>query len=502
MRAIFNKDGTLNELAGKYAKLPIHHARKAILEDLKTSGLLKNQKNIHHTTNVHERCNTPIEFLKTKQWFTRVLDKKEDWIAAGNTIIWYPEFMKKRYEHWVENLQWDWCISRQRFFGIPFPVWYCKQCDEIILADVKDLPVDPLKDKPPKKKCHCGSSAFVPEKDVMDTWATSSVSPQIAFSTYGIQEKIPMDLRPQAQDIISTWAFYTIVKSLYLHNSIPWKHITISGYVVDPQGEKMSKSKGNVLDPIEVMKKFGADALRFWAAGSKLGEDISYQEKDLITGQKTVTKLWNAAHLVLSNLQEYSGIAPDHVEVIDRWLLQKLDRLVAHCTKYLDDYEYAKAKFETEQFFWTTFCDHYLEIAKDRLYNTERNGESKRSAQYTLHLCLKTLLKLFAPLMPFITEEIYQSHFKKDEEALSIHLSSWPVVQHFAYEPEEKIGEEFIAVLQEVRKYKAQHQLNLKKPVQLILPKDTEERLAEVLYDLAAVTCATITFGTELKITH
>ena len=501
LRSVLNKDGALNDIAGKYATLTIKHARKAILEDLKAAGLLKSQKNIRHVANVHERCDTPIEFLKTRQWFTRILDKKEEWIEAGNRIAWYPEFMKKRYEHWVENLQWDWCISRQRFFGVPFPLWYCKQCNSIILADVKDLPVDPLKDRP-KKKCDCGSAEFEPEKDVMDTWATSSVSPQIAFTTYGISEQVPMDLRPQASDILSTWCFYTIVKSMYLAKKIPWKNIILSGYIMDPQGEKMSKSKGNVVEPVAIMERYSADALRFWAAGSKLGEDISYQEKDIVTGQKTITKLWNAANLVLANLQGYNGIAPDHVEVIDRWLLQKLDRLIANCTKHFDNYEHAKAKFETEQFFWTIFCDNYLEIAKDRLYNKERNKESKISAQYAMHLCLKTLLKLFAPIMPYITEEIYQSHFKKDEQADSIHLSAWPAAYRFTYEFEEKIGDELVQILQEARKYKAQNHLNLKAPVKITIEKDKQERLAELLQDLKAVTCAEITFGTKFNITH
>ncbi|HLD12379.1 MAG TPA: class I tRNA ligase family protein, partial [Candidatus Nanoarchaeia archaeon] len=490
LRAILTKDGKLNDLAGKYAGMYTKQARKAILEDLQAQGLLKAQKNIRHTANVHERCDTPIEFLKTKQWFTRVLDNKEAWLEAGNKIIWHPAFMKKRYEHWVEGLQWDWCISRQRFFGIPFPLWYCKQCGEVMLAVTKDLPVDPLKDQP-KKKCHCGSQEFLPEKDVMDTWATSSVTPQIALTKNKLTLEGPMDLRPQAQDIITTWAFYTIVKSIYLHHQIPWNNIAVSGYVVDPQGEKMSKSKGNVIDPITIMEKFSADSLRYWAAGSKLGEDMSYQEKDLITGQKTVTKLWNAALFSLQHLQDYNGKQPAQLSPMDTWLLNKLNATIKACTDYFENYEYAKAKYTIDQFFWTTYCDNYLEIAKDRIYNTTRTPEEKRSAQHTLHQALNTILKLFAPFLPYITEELYHERFAKEEKQVSIHTSTWPTLDKEVY-GQLNLGELFITLLNDTRKYKAFHKLSMKTPVQITLTKKDYDQLKPALQDFQAVTNSTL----------
>src|SRR3989338_5607706 len=296
IKTALSKDGRMTEIAGKYKGMKIAEARKKILEDMKEKKLLVSQKPIKHAVNVHERCGTEIEFLKSKQWFIKYLDLKEEMLEWGKELNWHPPHMYSRYEHWVKGLQWDWMISRQRFFGVPFPVWYCKKCDDVLLADEGSLPVDPMKDKPKLKKCQkCGCTEFVPEKDVMDTWATSSLTPQISIGI--VNEKIrkklyPMSLRPQAHDIITFWLFNTVVKSR-LHNDMnPWKDVMISGHAQDPHGRKMSKSKGNVIEPQEMIEKYSADAMRFWAAGSKLGEDLPFQEKDLVTGQKFITKLW------------------------------------------------------------------------------------------------------------------------------------------------------------------------------------------------------------------
>jgi valyl-tRNA synthetase len=233
---------------------------------------------------VHERCGTPVEILNTKQWFIRYLDLKDKFLERGAEIRWHPEHMRSRLNNWIEGLQWDWCISRQRHFGIPFPVWYCKKCDEIILADEKELPVDPLETKPKIKKCpKCNSSEFLPEKDVLDTWATSSLTPQLAGElikgSKNYKNIYPADLRPQAHDIITFWLFNTIVKSHLHHNRTPWKNVVISGWALDPHGKKMSKSKGNVIAPQVMIEKYSADSLRFWAAGSKLGDDLPFRKK-------------------------------------------------------------------------------------------------------------------------------------------------------------------------------------------------------------------------------
>jgi valyl-tRNA synthetase len=267
-RVIIDSNGFLN--FGELNGLRIKAARKKVLEDLKNAGLIVEQKSINHVVNVHDKCGTEIEIIPTKQWFVKILDKKQQLIAQGKKINWKPEFMFKRYENWITGLEWDWNISRNRHFGIPIPVWKCPKCSDVILPEEKELPVDPLQTK---KKCSKCKVEALGEKMVLDTWATSSLTPQIGSSLSEGKVDIPFSLRPQGHDIIRTWAFYTIVKS-YLHEKeIPWKDITISGNV-SLGGEKMSKSKGNIIAPRAVLDSFGADALRYWAASSKLGEDL------------------------------------------------------------------------------------------------------------------------------------------------------------------------------------------------------------------------------------
>lgn len=486
-KIIFNSDGTMNEHGGKFKGMTIKEAREAILKELQERKIIVKQEKILHVINVHDKCGTPIEFLPTKQWFIKILDKKSELIKQGKKIKWYPEFMFKRYENWIRGLEWDWSISRERHFGVPIPVWQCKKCNEIILPDERELPVDPIKDKP-KTKCKCGSNDFEPEKNVLDTWATSSLTPEIALSLISKEPEkiIPMTLRPQAHDIIRTWAFYTIVKAFYHYNKIPWQNIMVSGFVT-LGGEKMAKSKGIVVDPKTILDKYGADALRFWAASSRLGEDLEYQEKDLITGQKTITKLWNAAKFVSLHLAKVPK--PKKLEAFDSWLLSKLNKLVKECTENFLNYEYSKAKTLTEHFFWHVFCDNYLEIIKKRIYKGTKN--EKASAQYTLYEAFLTLLKLFAPIMPHITEELYQQHFKKYEKNKSIHVSKWPKFnKQFINNKIEKKGDMALEIIGEVRKAKARAQKSLKTEIILTIEKETLQKLKPLLEDLKAVTAA------------
>ncbi|MEM4152726.1 MAG: valine--tRNA ligase [Candidatus Pacearchaeota archaeon] len=486
-KIIFNSDGTMNEHGGKFKGMTIKEAREAILKELQERKIIVKQEKILHVVNVHDKCGTPIEFLPTKQWFIKILDKKSELIKQGKKIKWYPEFMFKRYENWINGLEWDWSISRERHFGVPIPVWQCKKCNEIILPDEQELPVDPIKDRP-KTKCKCGSNEFEPEKNVLDTWATSSLTPEIALSLISKEPEklIPMTLRPQAHDIIRTWAFYTIVKAFYHYNKIPWQNIMVSGFVT-LGGEKMAKSKGIVIDPKTILNKYGADALRFWAASSRLGEDLEYQEKDLITGQKTITKLWNAAKFVSLHLAKVPK--PKKLEAFDSWLLSKLNKLVKECTENFLNYEYSKAKTLTEQFFWHIFCDNYLEIIKKRIYQGTKN--EKASAQYTLYEAFLTLLKLFAPIMPHITEELYQQHFKKYEKNKSIHISKWPKFnKQLINNKIEKKGDMALEIIGEVRKAKARAQKSLKTEIILTIEKETLQKLKPLLEDLKAVTAA------------
>ncbi|MCX6695063.1 MAG: valine--tRNA ligase, partial [Candidatus Altiarchaeota archaeon] len=405
IKVAISGDGRMTGISGKYAGLKVKEARKQIIEDLKAAGLLVGQKTITHMVNVHERCGTEVEFLKSKQWFIKYLDLKDEMLEWGRQLNWYPDHMRHRYEHWVNGLQWDWLISRQRYFGVPFPVWYCKKCDEVILAREDDLPVDPLTDKPPIDKCpKCGHTEFTPEKDILDTWATSSLSPKLCTELYKdhpiFKKLYPMSLRPQAHDIITFWLFNTVVKSRMHDRANPWRDVVISGHAQDPHGRKMSKSKGNVVDPYDVLKRYSADSLRFWAAGCKLGDDLPFSEKDLVTGEKFITKIWNASRFVFMHLADYEGSVKE-LDTVDKWLLTKLSKVIQTSTDAFDKYEYSRTKAEIEKFFWQTYCDYYLEIVKDRLYKPDLRGvESRKAAQYTIYHSLLAIVKMMAPIMP------------------------------------------------------------------------------------------------------
>lgn len=491
-RVIFAHNGTLN-IKG-YEGMKIKDARKRILKELEEEGLIIEQKQIEHAVNVHDKCGTEIEFLPVEQWFIKILDKKSELIKQGKKIKWHPEFMFKRYENWIKGLEWDWSISRDRHFGVPIPAWSCKKCNKIIIADEKELPVDPLQTK---KKCPVCKSELEAEKQVFDTWMTSSLTPQIASELVDKKIKIPYDLRPQAHDIIRTWAFYTITKS-YLHeNEIPWKNIFISGFVT-LGGEKMSKSKGNIIRPQVVMDKYGSDALRYGAASSKLGEDLDYQEKDLITGKKFVTKILNASKFVFMNLQ-YQNKMPKLCES-DRLFLSELNKLVKSVTEAFEKYNYSKAKLETEKFFWEAFTDNYLEIVKGRVYNGSE--AEKASAFYALYHGLLTILKLMAPFTPFITEEIYQSYFRKHEEKKSIHLESWPVKEGVKeLRHDDKTWNILLEIIGKVRQRKSEAKKAMNSQIALTLTKEQMKELEEVISDLRNVCCAReINEGKEFKV--
>ena len=481
---IMDESGTYNELS-PYKGMNSLEARKAVLDDLEKKGALLKKEPLHHTVNVHERCGTDIEYVATRQWFVKYLDLREKFLEAGARLEWYPPHMKVRYDNWIKGLNWDWCISRQRHFGIPIPVWYDEK-GKVVLPDEEQLPVDPLKDKP---RNYNGKT--VPEKDVLDTWATSSMTPQLAielFDDESVKKKLfPMSLRPQAHDIITFWLFNTLVKSQLHYGINPWKDVVISGHAQDPHGKKMSKSKGNVIEPQMMIDKYSADALRFWAAGSKLGDDLPFQEKDLVTGQKFVTKLWNASKFCLLHLNDFEpeklGSHPKNsqVETYDAWLFSKLQKLVKGCTETFEKYEYSQTKAEVENFFWHTFCNNYLEIVKDRLYNpTIRGTEARESAQQGIFRGIVTVLKLMAPIMPHITEEIYQVYFlgkdTEKEKGQSIHLSSWPEYQEeLVDERAELCGDIGVDIINTVRKFKSEQRMSMKGELRQLVVKSKEQ---------------------------
>jgi valyl-tRNA synthetase len=488
IKIAIEKNGRMTEIAEEYKSLPIKEARKKIIEDLKKAGLLIGQKSIKHVVNVHERCGTEIEFVKSKQWFVKYLDLRNEMLKWGKELNWHPEFMRHRYENWVKGLQWDWLISNQRYFGVPFPVWYCEECGEVIIAKEEQLPIDPLTDSP--KSCpKCKSHKIIPEKDILNTWFTSSMSPQLSTSLISNEKTrkklFPMSLRPQAHEIISFWLFNTMVKSHLHFDKNPWKDVAISGFVT-LKGEKMSKSKGNIIAPSEIVEKYGADAIRYWAASSKLGEDFDYNEKDVVTGKKFVTKLLNASNFVFMNLKDYKPKATDLLET-DRIFLSKLNNLISASTKNFDNYEYNRVKSDLDNFFWKIFCDNYLEIVKGRIYNG--NEKEKASACFALYHILLSLLKMFSPITPFIAEEIYQEHFKKNDKFRSIHISPWPEKFKIKTSKDDDIKLNLmLELIYQVRQEKTKANKPMNAPIKLVVEARRLKIIKDMVSDLKSVT--------------
>ena len=447
-RLCIRTDGKMSELAGPYAGLTIDEARKRIIADLQEAGLYKASSSVEQVVSVSDRSGIPVEFIMASQWFIKVLDLKNDLLQRSTELQWFPEWMKVRLEHWIEGLKYDWNISRQRFYGVPFPVWFCANCNSVVLADAASLPVDPLEDTCPASSCqNCGSTEFRGDPDVMDTWMTSSLSPLINSNwaespgRLGTVKLQPMTVRVQAFEIIRTWLFYTLVKSHLHTQSLPWKDVMISGWGLNENGKKISKrdldqysdpeTGYNRYEPYSVIKKFGADSLRYWAAGGTLGHDLRYNERDVQNGRKLILKLWNAARFCVSQLTDFdpqNDRIPFHERTAeDRWVLAELHRAIPTISNAFETYAYSDARKVIDKFFWSVFCDDYLEMIKDRFWNPDEYPAAARlSAQCTMWEGLRLILALYAPFVPYITEHIYQLLYRENEKVPSIHISAWP----------------------------------------------------------------------------
>jgi valyl-tRNA synthetase len=401
-------------------------ARTKIVELLRESGdLLGEPRPITHHVKFYEKGDRPLEIVTSRQWFVRTMAEREALLSRGRELQWHPEYMQARFDNWVNGLNGDWCISRQRFFGVPFPVWYrvrqdgSTDFDAHLLPAESDLPLDPSTDVP------AGFTAdqrgvpggFIGDPDVMDTWATSSLSPFIVCGWERDPElftlTFPMQLRPQAHDIIRTWLFSTVVRSHFEENALPWSNAAISGWVLDPDRKKMSKSKGNVVTPMGLLVEHGSDAVRYWAAKGGPGVDTAFEPGQMKVGRRLAIKLLNASKFVLAR----TGPEGPVTEPIDRGMLADLDALVRRATAALEAYDYAAALRETEAFFWT-FCDFYIELVKRRRQGDDAAAQSAVSASQH---ALSVLLRLFAPFMPFVTEEVWS--WWKDG---SVHRAAWP----------------------------------------------------------------------------
>jgi valyl-tRNA synthetase len=487
LKIILGKNGKMTEAAGEFAGLSVEEARRRIIELLEAQGLLLGRQPVMQSVRVHERDDTPVEYIVTLQWFVRVLEYKKELLEAGEQVTWHPAHMQSRYREWVENLGWDWCISRQRYFGVPIPVWYCNACGNILLPTEEQLPVDPTEQQPPLT-CECGSTSYTPEEDVMDTWATSSMSPQIAghwLTDKQLYAKVfPMNLRPQAHEIIRTWAFYTIVKSHHHFGILPWKDIAISGWVVEGKGGgKISKSRGNSMSPMEMIAKYSADAIRYWAASTGMGKDTTINEEKIAMGNKLVTKLWNVAKFSQRFLEGYQPpVQLPAFTPTDRWLLSRTQWLIQRVSELYRNYDYSSAKNETESFFWRELADNYLEMSKERLY--DETNEMREGARYTLYHVLLTVMKLFAPMLPYITETLYQALFVPIRGEGSIHNSQWPIVnESLVNVAADAAGESLIEIATAVRRYKSESNISLGTALERMQLATNDITVATMLYE-------------------
>ena len=422
------------EAYAQTAGLAPKQAQKKVVELLQASGeMLGEARPITHPVKFYERGSRPLEIVATRQWYIRNggRDKglRSDLLERGQDLIWHPPYMQHRYENWVGGLNGDWLISRQRFFGVPIPLWYRLDAegnplhDEILVASEADLPIDPSADCPAGfTEAQRGvPGGFFGDPDVMDTWATSSLTPEIAGAWEEADDMFglvfPMDLRPQAHDIIRTWLFATMVRSHHEHRCAPWSNAALSGFVLDPDRKKMSKSKGNVVTPMNLLEQYGSDAVRYWASNGRPGVDTAVDEGQMKVGRKLATKLLNATKFVLSFGEPPAGAAP--TDAIDVAMLARLHGVIANATVAFDGFEYTRALEVTEQFFWW-FCDDYVELVKGRAYRSHDEAGAA-SVLAALREALHVIHRLFAPFLPFVTDEVWSWW-----QPGSVHVQPWP----------------------------------------------------------------------------
>ena len=456
-----DEKGRMTEIAGKYAGMSIEDARRAIIEDLKAKGLITKQEEISQNIGVCWRCGTPIEFLNVQQWFLKTREFKEDVLKVADEVEWYPEYMKQRLVDWVNSLTWDWPISRQRYFATPIPAWICEDCGHVVLAREEDCYIDPTVSPPPVEKCEVCGGTLKGCEEVFDTWMDSSITP--LFNAYWERDSdkfkklYPMSLRPQSQDIIRTWAYYTILRCYLLTGEKPWEHIMIGAYILAPDGTPMHASKGNVVDPLDLLAKYGSDAVRYWAAMCGLGEDAIVNYKEMVRGQRFCTKLWNVEKLIGQFFDNYEPkkLEEEELRVVDKWILTRYSKAVNDVTNYLESYEFDRALKRAEQFIWHEFADHYLEMVKHRLYS--KNDEAALYTTYTVGL---GIAKLVSPFLPHITEEIYHRYYKAKVGEKSIHLTSWPEPL-LLDESAEKVGEKVKEIIAAIRRWKVEQGIPL-----------------------------------------
>jgi valyl-tRNA synthetase len=446
LRLIVTADGRLDERAGALAGLPLTAARAAAIERLAETAALVDSTSLKQTVGVHERCETPVEFQIRSQWFLKVRDLRETLRQRAGEMTWVPGFMRRRLEDWIDGLKWDWNLSRQRHYGTPFPVWFCRACATPVLAAPDVLPVDPLAAAPPAGCPRCAATDLEPDPDVMDTWMTSSLTPQINVEAGAPPG--PMSLRVQSFEIIRTWLFYTMVQSELHHARVPWTTVMISGHGLNEQGRKLAKrdlEKATTPDgfnryvPDHAIDRYGADALRLWATKARVGADLRFHEKDVRAGRKLAVKLFNVGRFVELHLDGDAAAGPPapprelpagELTPVDRWMLSHLAETIDEVTAHLESYDVMAAHQSAARFFWSIYCDRYLEMIKGRfLHPGEHDAHERASARHALWRSLRTVTALFAPFAPHVTEHLYQRFYRAYEQAPSLHVTAWPAAE-------------------------------------------------------------------------
>jgi len=450
LRQAIDREGHLTAVAGPYAGLSVGQAKERIIRDMQKEEIIFRQEPLEQNVGLCWRCKTAIEILSERQWFVRI--NSEEIKKTAEEIEWVPPHMQVRLKNWADSVEWDWCISRQRIFATPIPVWYCRSCGEVLVAKEEWLPLDPNQTRPPIR-CRCGSDDFIPEKDVLDTWMDSSIS-ALAVAGWPDREdlRMPTQLRPQGHDIIRTWAFYTILRTKSLEGVKPWDTILINGMALGEDGHKMSKSLNNFIRPEEVFATNGADALRQWGAmGGSPGNDIMFQWKEITAASRFQQKLWSIFRFSLPLIAD---VEADPGQV-DRWLLGELDRLVIRATKAMEAFQFDETMKAIRGFAWETLADNYIELVKARLYGPD--SPEKRAAQSTLYRAIETVARLMAPFTPFISEEIFHTLTKE-----SVHVQSWPEPAGIEVDPAGLAIKEIAAA---IRRYKAEKGMALNAPL-------------------------------------
>jgi len=482
------------QIAGLY----VNQAQNKVVDMLRESGaMIGDPRPITHPVKFFEKGDRPLEIVTSRQWYIRNGgrgdDLRRDLLARGESLTWHPDHMRHRYTNWVEGLNGDWLISRQRYFGVPIPVWYPVDAhgetdyDHPIVPDESLLPIDPSTDVPPGYSADRRDlpNGFTGDPDVMDTWATSSLSPQIAGQWEEdadlFARLFPMDLRPQAHDIIRTWLFSTVVRAHFEHDSLPWTNAALSGWILDPDRKKMSKSKGNVVTPLDLFDKFGSDAVRYWAASARPGIDTAFSEEQMKVGRKLATKLLNASKFVLGFGEPPTDATPS--SALDLAMLARVAHTVDEATRAFDDYDYARALERTEATFWW-FCDDYVELVKGRAYGVH-GDDGAASAQVSLRLALSALQRLLAPFIPFATESVWRWW-----QSGSVHTASWPSAAEFSTSGDDAILDPVGEVLAQIRRSKTEAKTSQKTPVSLASVRASSAHCAAIESARAEITDA------------